>query len=691
VIIEKLEMLNWGLYRGRQTLAFATPSGERVIEHIRAMNGHGKTHILNALKIGLHGAAAMKFIDDERAPQASDRQHLYAFLQRRVTTGQNTGEGPHIELILTLAETDDGVRKEIVIKRQWWLDDPSDVEEKLSILVNGEPIGEGRDAEARAEEFISEIVPAEIVQFFFFDGERIQTLADSELASGSGSPITKALDDLLGFTTMGRLKLDLNKLRGEIMQSATKNAEAAARAAQIELEIAQIKAVISRAESQLFLERDQLDEVKRLITEIRNQLPGGDGAADPATDGKLALLDRVADLREKGSRAQRAVSQSIGMELGFAIVSKVAADASERLQSEQTLREWVKRAEQVDPEADAIADALFGEDAPKPDPPLEGQQVDFLRTRLLDVWNLMLMPAPVGLPSETFFDEFSNDQVARALALLGPRVPESLASLGSQLKEVDDIQKQIQYLNDKINDVEDARERERLRKDLEDLNARRGEIGERIATLEREIAGQQEMLSQKERSLREAQSVSTGDDEIDRQRDVTQKLTDVIEEFLSSMRRSRVRDLESRMQEMLTKLAHKGDEQFARCEIDERTFGLTIYDKHDQPLHDPSAGEKELIALSMIWALGIISRRRLPLVIDTPLGRLDPEHRLAVIQQFLPHAAEQVVVLSQESEITDEYRSKYLSKYMASEQLIKWTDRVNGSQILVLPPVGGKA
>lgn len=72
------------------------------------------------------------------------------------------------------------------------------------------------------------------------------------------------------------------------------------------------------------------------------------------------------------------------------------------------------------------------------------------------------------------------------------------------------------------------------------------------------------------------------------------------------------------------------------------------------PLHTLSAGEREIYALSLLWALGKTSRRELPVIIDTPLARLDSHHRANIVKQYLPIAGPQVIVLSTDTEIDRE-------------------------------------
>ncbi len=76
-----------------------------------------------------------------------------------------------------------------------------------------------------------------------------------------------------------------------------------------------------------------------------------------------------------------------------------------------------------------------------------------------------------------------------------------------------------------------------------------------------------------------------------------------------------------------------------------------------------SAGEKQIFALSLIWGLGKLSLFELPIIIDTPLSRLDWEHSANNVGFFYKSAARQVIILPQDREI---------NKWDLYYNLIKW-------------------
>ena len=70
-----------------------------------------------------------------------------------------------------------------------------------------------------------------------------------------------------------------------------------------------------------------------------------------------------------------------------------------------------------------------------------------------------------------------------------------------------------------------------------------------------------------------------------------------------------------------------------------------------------SAGEKQIYAISILEALAHTSGRHLPIIIDTPLGRLDSVHRTKLINNYFPTASHQVIILSTDTEVDENFYS----------------------------------
>ncbi len=87
------------------------------------------------------------------------------------------------------------------------------------------------------------------------------------------------------------------------------------------------------------------------------------------------------------------------------------------------------------------------------------------------------------------------------------------------------------------------------------------------------------------------------------------------------------------------------------------TLDLHYMDENNNEIEKKglSAGEKQLMVISLLWALAICSKKKLPVIIDTPLSRLDSAHRSALITKYFPNASDQTIILSTDSEIDERY------------------------------------
>jgi DNA sulfur modification protein DndD len=107
---------------------------------------------------------------------------------------------------------------------------------------------------------------------------------------------------------------------------------------------------------------------------------------------------------------------------------------------------------------------------------------------------------------------------------------------------------------------------------------------------------------------------------------------------------------------------------------------LTGGDGHSLPFERLSAGERQLLATSILWGLAKASGRALPTIIDTPLGRLDSSHRRHLLERYFPVASHQVILLSTDEEI-DEASLKHLKQFVGREYQLTFNEQDRSTQI----------
>jgi DNA sulfur modification protein DndD len=174
-----------------------------------------------------------------------------------------------------------------------------------------------------------------------------------------------------------------------------------------------------------------------------------------------------------------------------------------------------------------------------------------------------------------------------------------------------------------------------------------------VATLDRELA----VLREREAKLAEAEARGRFEGEdAERLLRHSARVRDTLQRFRAAVVARQVARIERLVLESFHLLIRKPD-LVTGLKIDPMTFKLELSGRDGGRLAPErlSAGERQLLAVAILWGLAKASGRPLPTVIDTPLGRLDSHHRARLVARYFPCASHQVVLLSTDEEIAGEY------------------------------------
>ncbi len=130
----------------------------------------------------------------------------------------------------------------------------------------------------------------------------------------------------------------------------------------------------------------------------------------------------------------------------------------------------------------------------------------------------------------------------------------------------------------------------------------------------------------------------------------------LLKDFATELAKRKVKDLETEFVNSFYRLSRKEDINLT-ASIDPKTFTVSLLreDGFEVNKDELSAGEKQIYAISILEALARTSGRRLPIIIDTPLGRLDSVHRSKLINNYFPHASHQMLILSTDTEVDEDF------------------------------------
>jgi DNA sulfur modification protein DndD len=161
------------------------------------------------------------------------------------------------------------------------------------------------------------------------------------------------------------------------------------------------------------------------------------------------------------------------------------------------------------------------------------------------------------------------------------------------------------------------------------------------------------------------------------------KLKNTMKSFAEQLISENVTGLEEHIAAKFFDLSRKNN-LITGVKICPDSFKLTLLDTNKNPMSPSrlSAGERQLLAIAILWGLAEASGKEIPTVIDTPLGRLDGKHRTKLINNYFPKASSQVILLSTDEEITGQYYTQlkpaicreYHISYNEQEQTSTFTE-----------------
>jgi DNA sulfur modification protein DndD len=160
------------------------------------------------------------------------------------------------------------------------------------------------------------------------------------------------------------------------------------------------------------------------------------------------------------------------------------------------------------------------------------------------------------------------------------------------------------------------------------------------------------------------------------------KVKKTLENFRQRVISRHIGSLENSIYDSFQHLIRKPD-LLGSVKISNKDYQMTLHDPFGVvvPFQILSAGERQLLATSILWGLAKVSGRPFPLIIDTPLGRLDSHHRTHLVERYFPAASHQVILLSTDEELVGKYRNM-LECHVGRKYLLSYDHSLSSSNIL---------
>ena len=191
-----------------------------------------------------------------------------------------------------------------------------------------------------------------------------------------------------------------------------------------------------------------------------------------------------------------------------------------------------------------------------------------------------------------------------------------------------------------------------------------------------------QQISNHERDLQKYGESILADEDVTRFIDYSGRIVQSLKAFREIKLQQHIELLETTITEAFKTLVRKRS-LLDRITIDSNTFSLEIHDSSGRikPASSLSAAERQLLSVAMLWGLARASGRVLPIVIDTPLGRLDSKHRHQLITKYFPEAGPQTIILSTDEEVIGNYY-KTFKPYIGKQYLCSENKKESGTGII---------
>lgn len=636
MIFDFVVLNNFGPYRGAHRIDLAVTK-QRPVVLVGALNGSGKTTFLDGMQLALYGKNArcsgrertnypdyLESMINRDAPPQQGASVEFAFRAR------SSGHDTHLRLVRTWAVRNSNVKETLEVYRDGVMDEV---------------------AAERWIEFVEDFMPAQIADLFFFDGEKIEALADPQK---SAALLKEGVHSLLGIDLVESLLTSLQQIeRKRKIDTVSANDKEALYA--IETQRNEMEAAINVLAQRRGTAQNDCDKIgkRESLAMAEFKRLGGDllSQRETLTARQVALVQQKQTLEEE----LRSIAASA---LPLLVAPSMVKRAMDQAAAAQ-------RAQQID---------LLRDEAAARDQ----ATLNFLQS--LDQQGAIKQQLMVYLHQdrqERYAAPASVTAMPAGLLRQMASVDHSIIQATAQrlVQEIDRCEENLVSVERNLAAVPPEALVAKIQAELEVCRSDRARIDAMLVLIDDEMGTLRYKLDRLKGQLdREAERLGeklTRDETSKRVIAHSGRARATLAQFREALLSENLHRLEATIQARFQTLMRKRT-LIQTISIDPSTFQIAITNDAGQliPSSRLSAGERQLLAVATLWGLAQESGRRLPTVIDTPLSRLDSRHRAALIKHYFPKASHQVILLSTDEEVVGQYHLD-LERYIGRTYMIE--------------------
>lgn len=624
----KVELHNFGIYKGTHEMCLTDQIGGRNITLIGGLNGRGKTTFHDGILIALYGKQALKYIQEKAR---SYDKLLLDHINKHATDDET-----YVAVSLCL---DDGTS--LCVKRTWTA---KGKKAEQQTIVEKDGVADKYLGESWSY-YIEELLPFGIARFFFFNNEKITQLADDT----SFEQIKTSIKSAIGISSIEKAIEHTDEVirRKKNALAAFESSEENVGYQEVERQIAEIDARLAQATKQANALERKCETLAATLEAKEKEFWSSGGDLSRNRDAIKLEMQKISSevKRVQEEIIQMAVDASTPLFMCRSLVSQsydkeISSQRSEaRLYSDRIIENLHQQ----------ILERLVQ---------CGLSQADLKTVRdMID--EVLVGHTPAGPATETV-KNMSATSMMLYQRLIGEVFQNVTQRIGTLVNHVDAHESELMSLDAHLGAADEKALAMQLFDALKSIEAEKAladaEYQRQLESIE-SLKRQREILVSKRIQLIKAiaENEHTNDDNARIVKYAAMSI-EVLQEFKVRLQREKVAKLSSTATNCFRELVEK-DSLVSKIKINPTSLDVTILDLDGNELlkSQLSAGEQQMFAVAIVWALALTSGYKAPVIIDTPMARLDSSHRANFVTKYLPAASSQVMVLSTDEEVNGRY------------------------------------
>lgn len=690
--IDKIVLYNFNSYEGLNEFDFSTTGNEKKIVLIGGKNGAGKTSLFSAIKIALYGPLAFGYIgiNPHYIAKIKDYINSNAFHKKQVEA--------RVEITISLL-----IEREIKqyqITREWNYSKQK-LEENY-FVKQGDKLLENQEV-SYFQNYLQSLVPPDLFEFFLFDGEEVGNIFST---SSYNKYVKNAIYILCGLDTFELIRKYSTGYAGK---AQSKNEE------QIHEKYEELRTTINLLidqkrviEEESSLYQTKLEEIETALIETETEFKNAGGI----TNSERKKLNKE---YEEAEKRKTEISTHIKMFVEGLMPFFIVRDFSDRIKRQLEIEEKSEIYSYIEKSIDSkeFLDEFDGN--------LSVESIE----KFVQVFLNKFKPKDVEDIAPIY--DLSKEDVRRVNSTMTAANDFNIHRIVQLINEKKYASERTMEINRLLRNSMDEEESRRFTEKENELLRKKTEIKEAYyrdqMKLEELVGKLNELEVESERLFQHLKNSVQNRHVFE----LSIGLSNMMNELLNSKMYKIQRDLENLIVEKLCNIYRKNnlithieindnfdfnlyqDAVYTISEIEQliknigkQAFSLEVGQKGINKLFDIleivsiaelpkslldkqnlgeiklykkidlsrlSKGERQIFILSLYWAIITVSGQEIPFIIDTPYARIDTNHRKEISEKFFPNISKQVVILSTDEEINEEYY-EILKPYISKEYLL---------------------